>query len=176
MTRVKKLRWNDIMRYVVRGNETAPRRMERTEEEWKSILTEEEFYITRLKGTEKANKNESCTVFETGSYACKCCGILLFDATEKFNSGTGWPSFTEAINRTHIAYHKDKSFGMTRVELSCNICDAHLGHVFPDGPENNGLRYCVNALSLRKVSNNKLSKGSCGIDRPSNPCGDASDY
>jgi peptide-methionine (R)-S-oxide reductase len=80
-----------------------------------------------------------------------CCGTLLFDAREKFDSGTGWPSFTQPVQENAVAYHADHSHGMVRVETLCNGCDAHLGHVFPDGPQPSGLRYCINALALQKI-------------------------
>ncbi len=82
---------------------------------------------------------------------CKCCGTVLFDASEKFESGTGWPSFTQPVKESVVGYHADKSYGMIRVEVTCNVCDAHLGHVFPDGPPPSGLRYCINAVSLSKI-------------------------
>ena len=91
---------------------------------------------------------QRCTHCSENSF----CDTLLFDAGEKFESGTGWPSFTQPVEESAIAYHKDVTFGMVRVEITCNTCDAHLGHVFPDGPEPSGLRYCVNAVSLKKVS------------------------
>jgi peptide methionine sulfoxide reductase msrA/msrB len=96
-----------------------------------------------------------CSYFEPGKYACICCGTLLFDSAEKFESGTGWPSFTQPILSNAVGYHKDISFGMVRVEVLCNTCDAHLGHVFPDGPKPGGLRYCMNAVSLQKVESNE---------------------
>src|SRR5690606_18517124 len=132
------------------GNPTPPKRVEKTETEWKSRLTPEQFAITRQKGTERAHSSEMCSAFEPGKYKCVCCGTLLFDAEEKFESGSGWPSFTQPAEINHIAYHKDTSLGIIRVEITCNTCDAHLGHVFPDGPEPSGLRYCVNAVSLEK--------------------------
>ena len=92
-----------------------------------------------------------CGLFEPGIYACLCCGTVLFDASEKFDSGTGWPSFTQPVSPNAIAYHVDNSYGMQRVETICNTCDAHLGHVFPDGPPPSGLRYCMNAVALKKV-------------------------
>ncbi|PZD77017.1 peptide-methionine (R)-S-oxide reductase MsrB [Mesonia sp. K7] len=144
------LTWKDIIDFATHGNPTPPKRVEKTETEWKSQLTPEQFAITRQKGTERAHSSEMCNAFEPGKYKCVCCGTLLFDAEEKFESGSGWPSFTQPAEINHIAYHKDTSFGMIRVEITCNTCDAHLGHVFPDGPEPSGLRYCVNAVSLEK--------------------------
>ena len=91
-----------------------------------------------------------CSIFEPGKYACACCNSELFDASEKFDSRSGWPSFTQPIEFNRVAYHNDGSHGMNRIEALCNSCDAHLGHVFPDGPEPSGLRYCINALSLKK--------------------------
>ena len=144
------LKWNDVIHYSVKGNPTPPNRVEKSDEEWKALLSEEEYYVTRAKGTERPHSSEMCNLFEPGRYKCKCCGTLLFDATEKFDSGTGWPSFTQPIEENSVAYIKDTSFGMTRVETVCNVCDAHLGHVFPDGPAPSGLRYCINAVSLEK--------------------------
>lgn len=147
------IKWNDIIKFTNHGNPTPPQRVEKSIEEWQQLLSAEEFRVTRLKGTERAHSSDMCSLFEPGLYACKCCNTPLFDATEKFNSGTGWPSFTQPYNIDHVAYHKDTSYGMIRVETLCNICDAHLGHVFPDGPEPSGLRYCINAVSLQKVNN-----------------------
>lgn len=144
------MNWNDIIKFVNQGNPTPPRRVSKTEDEWKSILTPEEFRVTRLKGTERAHSSEMCSLFEPGKYNCKCCNTPLFDASEKFESGTGWPSFTEPIDQSHVGYIKDISYGMVRVETICNVCDAHLGHVFPDGPAPSGLRFCINAVSLKK--------------------------
>lgn len=145
------LDWNDIIKFTNKENPTPPRRVEKTDSEWKELLSPEEFQITRLKGTERANSSDMCSLFEPGKYACKCCKTPLFDASVKFESGTGWPSFTQPIDESHVGYIKDVSFGMIRVEVTCNICDSHLGHVFPDGPEPSGLRYCVNAISLEKM-------------------------
>lgn len=146
------LNWNDIIKFTTDGNPTPPRKVEKTEEEWMQILTAEEFRVTRKKGTERAHSSDMCSLFEPGKYNCKCCSTPLFDANEKFESGTGWPSFTEPVDISHVAYNKDTSYGMVRVETVCNVCGAHLGHVFPDGPAPSGLRYCINAVSLEKDS------------------------
>ncbi|OOV16180.1 peptide-methionine (R)-S-oxide reductase MsrB [Flavobacterium sp. LM4] len=145
------IKWADVIHFTNKGNPTPDNRVEKTEEEWKQLLTPEEYQVTRLKGTERSFSSELCSLFDPGIYECKCCGTLLFDASEKFESGTGWPSFTQPIKENAIGYHADKSYGMIRVEVVCNTCDAHLGHVFPDGPEPSGLRYCINAVSLSKV-------------------------
>ena len=144
------LKWLDVIKLAENGNPAPDRRVEKTLEEWKALLTPEQYNITRLKGTERAFSSELCSYFEPGRYACICCGTELFDAETKFESGTGWPSFTQPIRENVVAYHKDNSFG-TRIEAVCNTCDAHLGHVFQDGPKPSGLRYCMNAVSLKKV-------------------------
>lgn len=144
------INWNDIIKVTNHGNPSPPNRVEKSESEWKSLLSEEEFNITRLKGTERANRSDMCTAFDSGEYSCRCCNTALFDSSVKFNSGSGWPSFTQPIIENHVAYTKDSSYGMIRIEATCNVCDAHLGHVFPDGPEPSGLRFCINALSLKK--------------------------
>lgn len=151
----KMLKWIDVIRFASTGNPIPDKKVVKTNEEWHKLLTPEEFRITRLKGTERAHSSEMCSLFEPGKYACICCGTLLFDANEKFESGTGWPSFTQPVTENAIAYHKDISYGMVRVETLCNTCDAHLGHVFPDGPEPGGLRYCMNAVALKKVESNE---------------------
>ena len=143
--------WNDILTITKQGNPPPPRRVERTDAEWRELLTEEQYHVTRRKGTERPFSSEMCSLFEPGQYACVCCDTLLFDSAGKFDSGTGWPSFAQPVDPNVIAYHADTSHGMRRVETTCNICDAHLGHVFPDGPAPSGLRYCINALALRKL-------------------------
>ena len=145
------INWNDVIKYANHGNPEPPRRVEKTEAEWKEILSPEEYRVARQKGTERAHSSDMCNLFEPGKYACICCGTELFDSTVKFDSGTGWPSFTQPIELNHVAYTKDISFGMVRVETTCNVCDAHLGHVFPDGPAPSGLRYCINAVALKKI-------------------------
>jgi peptide-methionine (R)-S-oxide reductase len=143
--------WNDVIRSAELGNATPPRRVERTDDEWRAMLDPLAYQVTRHAGTERAFSSDMCSRFEPGTYECVCCSTLLFDAAEKFESGTGWPSFTQPVADDVIAYHVDRSYGMVRVETICNVCDAHLGHVFPDGPPPTGLRYCMNAVSLRKV-------------------------
>lgn len=144
--------WNDILSFSQHKNPDPDRKVMKSTEEWKSILDSETYHVTRLKGTERAFSSEMCSKFEPGTYACACCDSVLFDGDQKFESGTGWPSFTQPAKENAIAYHLDRSFGMTRVETVCNVCDAHLGHVFPDGPAPSGLRYCMNAVSLKKIS------------------------
>jgi methionine-R-sulfoxide reductase len=145
------LNWNDILRFASDGNPEPERRVSKSAAEWRAQLTSEEYYVTREKGTERPFSSELCHLFDPGRYACVCCDTLLFDASEKFDSGTGWPSFTQPIRDNTIAYHSDATHGMRRIETTCNSCGAHLGHVFPDGPEPGGLRYCMNALALKKL-------------------------
>ena len=144
------LKWNDIITFTKNGNPSPDRRVVKTDGEWREQLTAEEYRITRQKGTERAFSHESCNLFEPGIYRCICCDTLLFNTTEKFDSGTGWPSFTQPIQTNAIAYNSDGTHGMSRVETVCNTCDAHLGHVFPDGPAPSGLRYCINGVALKK--------------------------
>ena len=145
------MNWNDVIKYSNAGSPQADKRVKKSEEEWKSILTPSQFGITRLKGTERPGSGALCNAHDAGMYSCICCGTLLFDSTIKFDSGTGWPSFTQPIKDNAIKYHKDNSFGTVRVEVMCNSCDSHLGHVFPDGPEPSGLRYCVNSESIQLI-------------------------
>lgn len=144
------LNWNEVIKFADKGNPQPDKTIVKTEEEWKAQLSEEEYRITRLKGTERPHSSEMCSLFEPGLYGCVCCGTLLFDGQQKFESGTGWPSFTQPVKENAVAYHADSSYGMRRIEALCNTCQAHLGHVFPDGPAPSGLRYCMNAVSLKK--------------------------
>jgi peptide-methionine (R)-S-oxide reductase len=144
------LTWPDVLALAAHGNPPPPVRVERSADEWRARLSEEEFRVTREAGTERAFSHASCELFAPGRYQCTCCGTLLFDAGEKFDSGTGWPSFTQPVAADVIAYRSDDSYGMQRIETVCNVCDAHLGHVFPDGPRPSGLRYCMNGIALRK--------------------------
>jgi methionine-R-sulfoxide reductase len=145
------LRWNDVLAIAKRGNPAPPRRVEKSESEWRALLDPQTFHVAREKGTERPNSSEMCNLFEPGQYHCVCCNTLLFDSAEKFQSGTGWPSFTQAVAPNVVAYHEDRSYGSVRIEATCNVCDCHLGHVFPDGPPPSGLRYCINAVSLTKA-------------------------
>jgi methionine-R-sulfoxide reductase len=146
------LTWNDVLNYARTGNPVPDRRVEKSDTEWRKQLSGEQYEIARLKGTERPFSSEMCDLFEPGLYGCIGCGTLLFDSGEKFQSGTGWPSFTQPVKPNTIAYHADNSYGRQRIEVTCSTCDAHLGHVFPDGPPPGGLRYCVNAVVLKKVS------------------------
>jgi peptide-methionine (R)-S-oxide reductase len=146
------LKWNDVLQLATKGNNAPDRRVEKTPGEWKALLTTEQFHITRQKGTEARFSGELCSRYDPGKYTCVCCGTELFDSSIKFDSKTGWPSFTEPIKDNVINYHKDTSYGMTRIEVDCSICDAHLGHVFPDGPPPSGLRFCINSESLQLVT------------------------
>lgn len=143
------LKWLDILSFASKGSPAPDRRVDKTEDEWRRELTAEQFRIMRAKGTEAPFSGAYCESHAPGRYACACCGTLLFDASLKFDSGTGWPSFTQPVKDNAISYHKDSSYGMVRVEVLCNACDAHLGHVFPDGPGPSGLRYCINSVSIR---------------------------
>ena len=144
------IRWNQVVELARRGNVAPPRRVEKTEAEWRAALTEEQYHVARRKGTERPFSSELCGLFEPGRYHCICCDTPLFDSTSKFDSRTAWPSFTAPLTSDVVAYHLDASYGTQRIEATCDVCDAHLGHVFPDGPAPTGLRFCINAVSLRK--------------------------
>ncbi len=143
------LTWKNVINFSVKGNAQPDRRVEKTASEWRELLSPEQFRITRKKGTEAPYSGNFCGIHKAGKYNYVCCNAPLFDATIKFESGTGWPSFTQPIDENTIKYEKDTMLGMVRVEVMCNACDAHLGHVFPDGPEPNGLRCCINSESMQ---------------------------
>jgi len=127
---------------------TSGAKVELTEEEWRARLSPERYAVLRQKGTEPAWSGELLHVEGSGMFTCAGCGAELFPTEAKFESGSGWPSFTRALADGTIVEHKDRSFGMSRTEITCARCGGHLGHVFPDGPAPTGLRYCVNSLSL----------------------------
>lgn len=115
---------------------------------WKDRLSEEEYRVCRLGGTERPFSGELLHCKDSGNYLCKCCGVKLFESSHKFDSGCGWPSFDAQSSDANVTYHQDNSHGMQRIEIRCQSCDAHLGHVFNDGPTETGQRYCVNSVSL----------------------------
>jgi peptide-methionine (R)-S-oxide reductase len=132
------LRWKDILYYAKYSNPEPPRRVEKTEGEWQA--------------TESPYRNAYCRSYEPGEYACAGCGSRLFDSVTKYHAMSGWPSFTQPVAKNAIRYAFDDSHRMQRMEACCNVCGGHLGHVFPDGPEPSGLRYCMNSESLVQLA------------------------
>jgi len=152
------MKWKDVIDYANNGSPEPLKRIEKTNAEWQSLLTPEQYRITRKKGTEMAFTGAYCHAHDPGKYHCICCDTPLFDSNIKYDSKSGWPSFTEPISPNAIKYKKDTSLGMIRVEVMCNACDAHLGHVFPDGPPPTGLRFCINSESINLAKEKNRSQ------------------
>jgi peptide-methionine (R)-S-oxide reductase len=129
-------------------NQINPQRVEKTEQEWREALTPDQYEVLRGKGTERPFTGRYVDEKRGGTYRCAACDAELFSSETKFDSGSGWPSFTEPADRANVELHEDRSYGMRRIEVTCAACGGHLGHVFPDGPGETGERYCINSCSL----------------------------
>ena len=134
-----------------RSKATRVGRVVRSDEEWRRVLTPEQFNVTRRKGTEAAYSSPLDKQYARGTYSCVCCDLPLFSSKAKFDSGTGWPSFWAPVSKRHLREKVDRDLPETRTEVLCARCDAHLGHVFDDGPEPTGLRYCMNGVALKFI-------------------------
>lgn len=139
-----------------------PRRVEKTDEEWRKQLTPQQYAITRRAGTEQAFTGEYHRTKDKGTYHCVCCATPLFSSETKYETGTGWPSFCAPVAEENIRLAEDTSLGMVRTEVRCSACDAHLGHVFPDGPQPTGQRFCMNSAALRLERRQPTPEGGGG--------------
>jgi len=132
-----------------RESKSTMEKVRKTDAEWRALLTPQEYAVVREKGTERAFTGRYWDTVTPGIYRCVACGTALFASDTKFDAGCGWPSYFEPLDPERVREERDTSHGMIRTEVLCNVCDAHLGHVFPDGPPPTGLRYCINSLSLK---------------------------
>ncbi|POC42860.1 peptide-methionine (R)-S-oxide reductase [Vibrio vulnificus] len=146
------LTWQDIITFTHQGNPQPDTVVRKSDAQWREQLGEAQYYVMRQHGTERPFSNQMCELFEPGLYRCAGCQNLLFDSGSKFDSRTGWPSFAQPMKSNAISYYLDDTLASPRIEVRCNQCESHLGHVFPDGPAPSGLRYCVNAVSIEKVN------------------------
>jgi peptide-methionine (R)-S-oxide reductase len=145
------LRWADILTYATYGNPEPPRHLVLPAAEWEARLTPAQLAVLRGRGTEPPYRNAYCRSYAPGYYGCAGCGSLLFEAATKYHAISGWPSFTQPVAKDALSYHFDYEHHMTRIEVRCNACAGHLGHVFPDGPAPAGVRYCLNSVSLEHL-------------------------
>jgi peptide-methionine (R)-S-oxide reductase len=133
-------------------------KLKKNDAEWRSQLSEEQYHVTRKKGTEPPFSGEYADTDTEGTYVCVCCGQALFSSDAKYHSGSGWPSYWQPIKAENVQMERDTSHGMSRTEVMCSRCEAHLGHVFEDGPKPTGLRFCINSASLRLVEDDSKKK------------------
>jgi len=138
---------------AAKKSEEPAKKVTKTDAEWRQQLSDEEYQVTRKKGTERAFTGKYWDTHKEGVFQCVCCGEPLFDSSTKFDSGTGWPSFWAPIEASKVELENDESYGMVRTEVMCRKCEAHLGHVFPDGPKPTGLRFCINSAALKLKEN-----------------------